>query len=207
MLKRIRSQMNRGGLDRYAEMAVAGGAALGQEVSIHYADPPLFDSLLKLAGLPGNAKLPKGELKNMERWFSFAHLRGVLDTSTEEEIEQARRDWQMLARWVHASKTVNWVAVAPEIERKLKSLTGASPDPPSIQARKAQRRRPVPPPIIIQALLAFWDELAARAAVLPFLIHLRRTSWIDCVISIAAAMVDWEFERLPRLPPTIETLP
>jgi hypothetical protein len=200
ILDRIRNQIHRISLGHYADIAAAGRAGPAQQTSIHHADPPIFDLILKVAGLPGNTKLPSGELKNIEQRLSLPYLCQVLDTAmeTKTEIEQARRDWRMFRSWVDALETVDWDVVAPDMELKIRSLTGARADPPSIQKRKAQRQRPLPPPPIVQAVLAFWDDPAARAAVLPFLIDLRRSPLLDFVISLGAVMLDAEISGLPR---------
>jgi hypothetical protein len=170
-------------------------------VSFHTADSPIFDLLLRVAGLPNNSKLPGGELKNIEQRFSFHYLCGVLDTSTDDEIEQAGRDWRMLAGWVDAAKAIDWNLISPEVDLKIKASTGAPPDPPSWRARKARRQRPWPAPPLLQVLIEFWPELAARAAVLPLLIDFRRSPALDQIITESAAMIDLAFERLPRRPP------
>jgi hypothetical protein len=190
--------MHRAAFVNYAHLAAAGRAGLALEASMHNADPPILDLVLKIAGLPKNAKPPSGELKNVEQSYAFSHLRRVLNNVTGHEAEQARRDWLMLAGWVAIAGTVDWNVVTPDLEPKIRSLLGAPPDPPSWQARKAQRQRPLPPPPLIQVLLSFWKEFPARAAVLPFLIDLRRSPALDQIITTGAAMVQLQFERFPR---------
>ena len=162
------------------------------------ADPPMWDILLKLAGLPRNAALPSGELKNIEQRYSVANLYRVLETATDDEVEQARRDWQMFARWAEAAGTIDWNVVGPALDVKIRSLTGAPPDPPSWRARRAQRRRPSRPPPIVQFFIAFWPELSGRATILPMLLDLRRSPIWGPFITMAAATIDLQLERLPR---------
>lgn len=195
---RVRSPSDRDDLKTYAQLAIAGQAGVAKAASIFNADPPIFDSVLKIAGLPLNAKLPQGELRNIESRWSKDHLCQVLDTATSEEVAQARRDWQAIARWTTALEAIDWGLVAPEIDQKIRSLTGARADAPSIQARKTQRSRPLPPPMLVESLLVFGKDLVARAAVLPLLIDARRSPRLNSVISLAAAVVEFELEKLPR---------
>jgi hypothetical protein len=195
---RVRGPMHRTALSDYAHLAAAGRAGPAREASMHNAEPPIFDFLLKIGGLSRNARLPSGELKSIEHSYEFSSLDRILENATDDELAQARRDWQTLEKWVAAAQTVDWNAVSPDVSVRIKSLTGAPADPPSWRARKAKRRRPLPPPDAVRFLVDFWPELAARATVLPFLIHLRRSPTVDEVITEAVAMVDLAFDGLPR---------
>jgi hypothetical protein len=198
MRNRVRSPMHRSALSHYADLAAAGRAGPDREASIHNADPPILRLMLNIGGLPSNAGPPSGELKKVEHTYEFSRLVEILESATDDELTQARRDWQALARWADAAQTVDWNAVTPDVTARMKSLTGARPDPPSWRARKAQRQRPMPPPDLVRFLVAFWPELAARAAILPLLIHLRRSPTLNAVITQAVAMVDLWFKSLPR---------
>jgi hypothetical protein len=195
---RVRGPMHRTALSDYAHLAAAGRAGPARDASMHNADPPIFDLLLRIGGLSHNTKLPSGELKRIEHNYEFSLLVRIIESATDDELTQARRDWQALARWADAAQSVDWDALSPEVSERIKSLTGAPPDPPSWRARKAQRRRPLPPPDVIRFLLAFWPELAARAAVLPLLIHFRRSPTLNQLFTQAVAMVDLAFDGLPR---------
>src|SRR6185312_8317502 len=98
--------------------------------------------------------LPDGELRNVETRWSTAYLCHVLENVTDEEVAQSRRDWQTIVGWIRAAEAVDWGLVAPEIDSRLRILMGARPDPPSVQARKAQRSRPASPPVFVQSGLA-----------------------------------------------------
>jgi hypothetical protein len=196
---RVRSPSHRATLHNYAHLAAIGQAGMAEETSLHNIDPPVLELLLKTSGMPSNA-IPAGELRDVEPRFSFHYLHRVLATATDEEIEQARRDWRMLAGWVDAAGAIDWNLISPDIDAKIRALTGAPADPPSWRARKAQRQRPLPAPPLIQFLIAFWPELAVRAAVFSLLIDLRRSPTLDQIITAAAAMIDVEFGRMPRRP-------
>jgi hypothetical protein len=198
---RVRGPMHRTVFSQYAHLAAAGRAGPARDTSMHNADPPILDLVLRIGGLPSNAGPPSGELKNVEHTYEFSCLDRILENATDDELTQARRDWQALARWVDAAQTVDWNVVSPEVSVLIKSVTGARPDPPSWRTRKARRQRPMPPPDLVQFLMAFWPELAARAAILPLLIHLRRSPELDKVITEAVALVDLGFNGLPRRRP------
>jgi hypothetical protein len=195
---RVRRPIHRTALSDYADLAAAGRAGPARDASMHNADPPILDLVLRIGGLPRNAGPPSGELRNVEHTYEFSLLDRILGTATDDELGQARRDWQTLARWVDAAQAVDWNAVSPDVTVRIKSMTGERPDPPSWRARKAQRRRPLPPPDLVRFLMDFWPELAARAAVLPLLIHLRRSPALNAAITEAVAIVDLGLSSLPR---------
>jgi hypothetical protein len=198
---RVRNPMHRTALSDYAYLAAAGRAGPARDASMHNADPPILDLLLSIGSLPGNAGPPSGALKNVEHTYEFSCLNRILENATDDELAQARRDWQVLARWVDAAQSVDWNAVGPDVSVRIKSMTGARPDPPSWRTRKARRHRPMPPPDLVRYLMAFWPELAARAAILPLLIHLRRSPELDKAITEAVALVDSGFNGWPRRRP------
>jgi hypothetical protein len=198
---RVRNPLHRTALSDYAHLAAAGRAGPARDASLHNADPPILNLVLSIGGLPRNAGPPSGELKKVEHTYEFSYLDRILENATDDELTQARRDWQALARWVDAAQTVDWNAVSADVGALIKSVTGARPDPPSWRTRKARRQRPMPPPDLVQFLMSFWPELAARAAILPLLIHLRRSPELDKVITEAVALVDLGFNGLPRRRP------
>jgi hypothetical protein len=57
---RVRGPMHRTALSHYAHLAAAGRAGPDREASMHNADPPIFDFLLRIGGLSSNAALPSG---------------------------------------------------------------------------------------------------------------------------------------------------
>ena len=195
---RVRKPMHRAALVHYSHLAAAGRAGPACETSLFHADPPIWNLLLKIAGLPHNAPLPFGDLRNIEQRYSVANLYRVLETATDDEIKQARRDWQMFGRWAEAAGTIDWNMIGPALDAKITSLTGSPRDPPSWRARKAQRRRPSPPPPIVQFFIAFWPELSGRVMLLPMLMDLRRSPIWGPIITMGAATIDLQLERLPR---------
>jgi hypothetical protein len=197
---RVRGPMHRTALADYAHLAAAGRAGPARDASLHNADLPILDIMLRIGGLPSKAGPPSGELKHIEHAFELSSLDRILENATDEELTQARRDWQALARCVDAAQTVDWDAVSPEMSARI-SLVEARPDPPSWRARKAQRQRPLPPPVPVRLLMAFWPELAVRATALPLLIHYRRLPTMNQVFTEAVAIVDLWLHQLPRRRP------
>jgi hypothetical protein len=135
--------------------------------------------LLKAGGLPspksqfyGSGPVPDRELRVEQ--MSIAQLCDIMNSASDDELEQVRYDWQTIARLAEAAEATDWGAISAAIELPLKSLIGSGM-PPSVRARRARRRHPLPPPEIVTFLLALWHDFNSRACLLPFLIHLRRS--------------------------------
>jgi hypothetical protein len=143
------------------------------------AEPPIFDILLRAGGLPnpkssfyGRGPIPDRELRVEE--MSGDRLRDIMDSASDDEVEQARCDWQAIGGLAQAAEAVDWRSVSPEIMLAIESLIGCG-TPPSLFERRARRTRPLPPPGIVTLLLALWHDFNSRAVLLPFLISLRRS--------------------------------
>ena len=55
---------------------------------------------------PGNAGPPSGALKNVEHTYEFSSLDRILENATDEELAQARRDWQVwLGGWTRLNRS------------------------------------------------------------------------------------------------------
>jgi hypothetical protein len=168
------------------------------------AEPPIFDIMLKVSGLPSNARPPghdlRRELNKVD--LSFGGLaKTIVADASEEDLEQARRDWRVIAGLIEEAEKVNWNSATAAWEARMKSLAGTAQDAPSIRARKAQRVRPTPPPNIIVLLRNLWHESVARAVMLATLIAFRRSPYFSEVISvILAGSASW-FGGLPSREP------
>jgi hypothetical protein len=172
-----------------AWLGVAAGMA--QIVNLFAtAEPPIFDNMLKVIGLPGSVKPPdhslRRELSKIDLSFE-ALSKTVVANASEEDFEQARRDWRLIDGFIKAAEMIDWNVSTPALEARIKSLAGARPDPPSIRARKAQRVRPLLPPQFIILLRSLLHESVARAVMLVALMAVRRSPHFSNIISEALA--------------------
>lgn len=136
------------------------------------AEPAVHRTLLKVGGLAAAAfPLPEPDLIEL---LSLPRLAEIAAVATEDEAEQARRDCQAIARLVMAAEDIDWSATLPVIEPLVAKVTGAKTEPPSWQARKAQRKRPAAPPTIVGFLATQWRRFDNRAVMIAFLIGARR---------------------------------
>jgi hypothetical protein len=197
LANRVRRATDR---EEFIQAWLGVAAELVQLVNLYAtAEPPIFDIMLKVIGLPSNVRPPdsglRRELRNVD--LSFGGLsKTIIGDASDEDFEQARRDWQVIAGFIQSAGKVDWSATAAGWETRIKSLAGASPDPPSIRARKAQRVRLQRPPEVINVLWALWHEPVGRAAMLAALLAFRRSQHFSQFISEVLAGADSLFERL-----------
>jgi hypothetical protein len=176
-------------------------AGLYQLVSLYAtAEPPIFETMLKVSGLPSKAPVPdrdlRRELRKMD--LSFGGLGKTITTyASDEDFEQAWRDWRVIAALIEVAEIIDWNATTAAWEARMNSLAGGPPDPPSIRARKAQRVRPLPPPTVIVTLRALWHESVARAVMLAAVIAFRRSPYFSNFVSEMLAGAESWFEGLP----------
>jgi hypothetical protein len=189
--------------DEFISAWRALAAGIGQLVSLFAtAEPPIFDMMLKVTGLPSRMKPPdhnqRRELSNID--LSVEGLRKTLITNaSNEDFEQARRDWRLIDGFIKASKTIDWTVATPSWEARIRSLAGAPADPPSVRDRKAQRVRPLPPPQFIILMRSLLHESIGRAVMLVALMAIRRSPYYSNVVSVALAGTGLWFDGLPRL--------
>jgi hypothetical protein len=184
--------------DRHAILSWVGAIFAGQEqqASLHHAEPPIFDIGLKAMGIP-RSELPPPKL-GIDR-MSVAWYREILATTEGREIEQARRDWQAIARLTEALETVDWNVAGVVLEPKIEALTKSRPEPPSKRARKARRRRPLPRPAIVDLFLDGLCDLKTRPYLLALFIGLRRSSPDNSkVCTQALALAESMLSEFPR---------
>ena len=158
--------------------------------------PSAFGTLLKVAGLsPQRFPHPEVELVEM---LAVERQSELVASATEDEAEQARRDWQAIARLVETAEAVDWAASMPAIEPAIARITGEQSDPPSWRARKANRARPQGAPATIGLLLDQWRDYDGRAMMLAFLIGARRDRNRSKRITELIALADWALSLFPR---------
>jgi MerR HTH family regulatory protein len=197
--------------DEFIRAWLAVAAGMDQLVSLYAtAEPPIFDIMLKVSGLPSNAKPPDRDLRRELNKVDLS-VGGLSKTiaadASEADLEQARRDWRMIAGLIEATEMIDWNAATAAWEARMRSLAGAALDPPSIRARKAQRMRPLSPPQIIIALRILWHESGARAAMLAALIAFRRSPYFSNVVSAMLAGAGSWFDGLPSREPALPEAP
>jgi hypothetical protein len=184
--------------DELVQAWLAVVAGMAQLVNLcATAEPPIFDIMLKVMGLPGDVKPPNHNLRRElgKIDLSFKGLNEtVVANASEEEFEQARRDWQLIDGLMKAAEMIDWNVAAPALETRIKSLVGAPADPPSIRARKAQRVRPLPAPQFIILLRSLMHESVARSVMLVALMAVRRSAHFSNVVSEALAGGEAWFE-------------
>jgi hypothetical protein len=197
--------------DEFIRAWLAVTAGIAQLVSLYAtAEPPIFDITLKVSGLPSNAKPPdrdvRRELSKMD--LSFGGLsKTIIANASDEDFEQARRDWRVVAGLIEAAEMIDWNSATAAWEARINSLTGTPPDPPSIRARKAQRVRPLPPPTIIITLRTLWHESIARAVMLATLMAFRRSAYFSNFVSEMLVGAESWFEGLPSRDPASPQMP
>jgi len=98
MRDRSHNPMHRAAFSDYADLAAAGRAGPNRDASMHNADPPILDLVLRIGGLPANTRPPSGELKNIEHIYEFSPLERIHENATDDELAQARRDWQAISQ-------------------------------------------------------------------------------------------------------------
>jgi len=167
---RVRKPADRLALFSWVAAAVGG---YEQQASIHTAEPPIFDILLKAMGIPrSNLVPPKVDFDRLPaQWFHQ-----TLGTANHDESEQLRRDWQAIARLTEALRTVDWDVAGGQFEAKIEALTKSRPEPPSKRRRKENRRRPKPKPPIVDLFLEELLDFKIRPYLLAFCVGIRRSS-------------------------------
>ena len=202
LFNRVRRARDR---DQFIRAWLAVAAGVAPLVGLYAtAEPPIFDIMLKVSGLPSNAPVPdrdlRRELSKMD--LSFGGLsKTIIADASDEDFEQARRDWRVIAGLIEAAETIDWNATAAAWDARISSLAGAPPDPPSIRARKARRVRPLPPPTIIVTLRTLWHESVARAVILAAVIAFRRSPYFSNLVSAMLVGAELWFEGLPSREP------
>jgi hypothetical protein len=196
--------------DEFIRAWLAVVAGMAQLVNLYAtAEPPIFDIMLKVSRLPSNAPVPDRDLRRdlSKMDLSFAGLRTTIADASDEDFEQARRDWRVIAGLIETAEMIDWSGATSAWDARLKLLAGVAPDPPSIRARKAQRVRPSPPPTIIITLRTLWREAVGRPAMLATLMTFRRLPYFSNAVSEMLAGAGSWFDGLPLLEPVLPETP
>ena len=155
-----------------AILAIAAGNDEGVTAS-------MIETLFKLVGLPiksAKASEIAGKIKPSDlEILSVSFRTEVFSTANDDEIEQARRDFQIIDGFFPKAQKVDWSAAEAIIRATIDHLTGTTkPEPPSWQARKSRRTRPTHPAPFIKRLAAEWRDYDLRAVLLVSLVTIRR---------------------------------
>jgi hypothetical protein len=145
--------------------------------SLYDLASPSFEALKRAAGFVGDWPAPDTELHVED--LSLTTLRIILREATPTEMEQARQDWWILERLAKAVEAVDW--------RSVRKHLGVE------RGRSAQ---PVAP---IDFLVRLWRNPKHRAALLPGLIHIRRSRDHSRRLTDILAQADLALTRFPQL--------
>lgn len=155
-------------------------AGLTPAKSLYDPASPSFDAVQKAGGLTsGDWGAPDPEL-TVES-LSLSRLCEILNGANVDELEQARRDWAMIAQFMDASGATDWRSV-----RK------------ALHVERTSSAKPIAP---VDFLVALWHEPDARAVLLAGLIHFRRSPNHSHKISEILAVVGFALTHFPRLDP------
>jgi hypothetical protein len=161
--------------DRVALLSWVAAALAGykQQASIHTREPPIWNIMLRAMGIPRSIfPPPNADLDRMS-----AHvLHQILASADEHELDQARRDWQAIARLTEAFANADWNVAGGEFDSKVEAITKSRPEPPSKRLRKARRQRAYAKPAIADLFLDGLLDLDIRPYLLASLIGMRRAS-------------------------------
>lgn len=180
MHARVRTTSDRASLMIWS-IAVAIG--MTPPASLYDRSQPVFRTLKKTLGLPKTERLPDRELR-VER-MSLARLCEIITAASSMELEQARRDCRRIARLASTAEVVDWGAVDATLSRHTR------------RKLKAQR---ISPPAAVAASLDLWRNFTNRAALLPFLISVRRSPDHSVIVSQRLTIFERAIAGFPKLP-------
>jgi hypothetical protein len=128
-------------------------------------DGSYFTLVLEALGVPDELSFEAVReiaKRGLPSWLDYLHR--ALSAATPEEMEQAQRDWLLIADLVAMLETVDWTAAPP--------LPPIKPERKSWADRKARRKRPRSAPDDIRRLLRAYQSI--RGLGLPMMIVVRR---------------------------------
>jgi hypothetical protein len=146
--------------------------------SLYDPASPAFDALKRAAGLIGNWEPPDAEL--LVESLSVGHLSEIVNDASQEELDQARRDWRLITELADEAEAIDWLA----IRRSLNVLRTSS-------------AQPIAP---IDLFVSFLRDFSARAVPFAGLIHIRRSPDHSHRLSEILALAKWALTQFPRRP-------
>jgi hypothetical protein len=192
---RIRKPADREALYSWAGAAIAGYA---QQASIHNAEPPIFDLVLKGMGIP-RSTVPPPKV-DVERLLSIQWSIETLSIVNDRELEQAGRDFKAIDQLIEAlDEFTDWNVAGSELETQIEALTKSRSEPPSKRRRKASRQHPHAKPAIVDLFLRGFSDLDTRPYLLALFIGIRRSSLENSTaLTQAIALAESLVSRLPQ---------
>ena len=157
--------------------AVAVAAGLLPAKSLYDPASPSLAALNQAAGFDGKSGPPDPELR-VEN-FSIAQMRAVLAGASNSEMEQSRRDCKKISEIVAASRGIDWHAVRKALD--------------------VQRTSSAQPPAPFEFLVSMWRNFDFRAAILFFLVWVRRSPQHSINLSEILAVAAGALELFPKL--------
>jgi hypothetical protein len=152
-------------------------AGLTPAKSLHDPASPSFDAVKKAGGLTGENWDPPDLELDIES-LSVSRLCEIVRGVGAAELEQARRDWAMIAQLIDVSGATDWRGV-----RK------------ALHVERTSSAQPIAP---VDFLIALWHDPDARAGLLAGLIHFRRSPDHSHRISEVLALAGFALARFPR---------
>jgi len=167
--------------------SLAVGIGITPPASLYDRSQPVFQTLKKATGLPKRERLPDREL-HIER-MSFAHLVEIIAGATGIELEGTRQVCRRIAALAAAGELVDWGAVDATLSR---------------HTRRSLKARRISPPAAVGQLLAQWCDFTHRAALLPFLIAVRRSPDHSTILSQRLTIAERALVFFPKMPDGVD---
>lgn len=190
---RVRSKDDRRTLFTALFTIARGNARLDLLGKADGTGPMLLDLVLKAGGIRVREGPPDRELSSAD--VSLSGLAVLMDGAREAELKQARRDCLSINRLADTAEMIDWPQTMAALEPIAARL---APEPPSKEARKGERVRPRPAPEAVRFCLAIWNDVEARAVLLPFLILVRRSPDHGNRLTGLLAAAEFALSRFPR---------
>jgi hypothetical protein len=117
--------------------------------------------------------------------LSPSGLRKAVAEASSAEVERCRRYLQVVAKLTEVSAARDPAA----LDAATKWLESGKLEPPSIRARRAQRKRPASPPKLVATLNLLWDEPVGCAVIFAALLAVCSEPSLSKIVSEFFALV------------------